>query len=220
MRLYLSSYRVGDRPDDLRAAISGRTVGVVCNALDHVNATRRGQYVSSNRDELSALGVATTELDLRQFFRDAPRLRRELDRLGAVWVCGGNTFVLRQAMHLSGLDLLLGDLLDSPFVYGGFSAGVCVLAPRLEGLHHVDDPTLCPYPGSQTLWDGLGILDYLVLPHFRSDHPESEAVEKDVAYCADHGIPFRTLRDGQVIVAEVFTGPRVRERLVNLDSKV
>lgn len=211
MKLYLSSYRVGGRPDDLRAATSSKTVGVVCNALDHVDAPDREKYVSGNHAELSSLGIATTELDLRRFFGDAARLRREVDRLGAVWVCGGNTFVLRQAMQLSGLDVLLRDRIDSPFVYGGFSAGVCVLAPRLDGLHHVDDPTVCPYAGSQVSWEGLGILDYLVLPHFRSEHPESKAIEKDVAYCAERGIPFRTLRDGQVIVGEVFNGPRMRE---------
>jgi dipeptidase E len=213
MRLYLSSYRVGDRPDVLRAMTSGRTVGVVCNALDHIDADERAQYVSSNRSELDALGIATTELDLRGFFGDVPRLGRELDRLGAVWVCGGNTFVLRQAMHLSGLDTLLGERIGSSFVYGGFSAGVCVLAPRLEGLHHVDDASVRPYPGSETSWKGLGILDYLVLPHFRSQHPESEAVERDVAYCAEHGIAVRTLRDGQVIVGEVANGHRLSERV-------
>lgn len=220
MKLYLSSYRVGDRPGALQALTRGRKVGVVCNALDHVDASGRERYVSGNRDELGALGIGTTELDLRRFFGDAAGLRRELDRLGAVWVCGGNTFVLRQAMRLSGLDMLLSERIGSSFVYGGFSAGVCVLAPRLEGLHHVDDPAVRPYPGSEVLWDGLGILDYLVLPHFRSQHPESEAIEMDVAYCAGHGIPFRTLRDGQVIVGEVFRGARVRELPVSLDFEV
>lgn len=219
MKLYLSSYRVGDRPDALQAATSSRTVGVVCNALDHIDVIGRESYVSSNRSELEGLGIATAELDLREFFDDVVSLRRELDRLGAVWVCGGNTFVLRQAMHLSGLDTLLRERIGSSFVYGGFSAGVCVLASRLEGLRHVDDPTVCPYPDSAVLWEGLGILDYLVLPHFRSDHPESEPIEKDVAYCAEHGIPFRTLRDGQVIVGEVFSGPRVREVAVSAPGR-
>jgi dipeptidase E len=218
MKLYLSSYRVGDRPALLQAMTSGNTVGVVCNALDHVDAVGRERYVSSNRDELEGLGITTTELDLRRFFGDAAGLRLELDRLGAVWVCGGNTFVLRQAMRLSGLDTLLGERLGGSFVYGGFSAGVCVLAPRLEGLHHVDDPAVRPYPDSVALWEGLGVLDYLVLPHFRSQHPESDAIERDVAYCIEHGIPFRTLRDGQVIVGEVFTGARVRELPASLDS--
>jgi len=79
---------------------------------------------------------------------------------------------------------------------------VCVLAPRLEGLHHVDDPTVCPYPGSSVIWEGLGILDYLVLPHYKSDHPESANIDRDVEYCTKNGIPFRTLRDGEVIIED------------------
>jgi dipeptidase E len=78
-----------------------------------------------------------------------------------------------------------------------------VLAPRLDGLHHVDDPTVRPYPGSEVIWEGLGFLDYLVLPHYKSDHPESEAIDRDVEYCLEHGIAFRTLRDGQVLITEI-----------------
>ena len=43
MRLYLSSYRVGDRSDVLQVVTSNKTVGVVCNALDHVDASAREQ---------------------------------------------------------------------------------------------------------------------------------------------------------------------------------
>jgi dipeptidase E len=67
-------------------------------------------------------------------------------------------------------------------------------------LHHVDDPRVRPYPGSDVIWEGLGLLDYLVLPHYRSNHPESALIEQDVAYCSARGIAFRTLRDGEVII--------------------
>ena len=53
------------------------------------------------------------------------------------------------------------------------------------------------------LWEGVGLLDYLVLPHYQSDHPESPAIDLEVAYCREQRIPFRTLRDGEVIVAEI-----------------
>jgi dipeptidase E len=48
----------------------------------------------------------------------------------------------------------------------------------------------------------LNILDYVIVPHFESDHPESEAVVKAVAYLIKHKIPFRTLRDGEVIIID------------------
>ena len=116
-----------------------------------------------------------------------------MEDLDGVWVRGGNTFVLRQAMRLSGLDDVLTDLLASDFLYGGYSAGVCVLAPSLRGLGQVDDPTASPYPGSEVIWEGLGLLDYLILPHYQSDHPESADVDKEVEYCKREGMPFKTL---------------------------
>jgi dipeptidase E len=129
-----------------------------------------------------------------------------------VWVRGGNTFVLRYAMATSGADLLVTDLIRrNAIVYAGYSAGVCVLAPSLRGLEAdgLDDPNLVPsaYGPAEPIWDGLGLLDYLILPHFESPgHPETEAVGRAVERFRADGIAHRTLRDGQAIVID---GPRM-----------
>jgi dipeptidase E len=70
-------------------------------------------------------------------------------------------------MRLSGFDELVGDLNATDFLYGGCSAGVCVLAPNLDALQHVDDPSVTPYVNSVIVWEGLGLLDDLVLPHYQ-----------------------------------------------------
>jgi len=202
MKLYLSSFRVGDRAKELQLLASGKKIGFVPNALDHAEAQARATSNAKSFGEVRDLGLDVISLDLREFFGNRAALRARLASLGGVWVRGGNAFVLRQAMHLSGFDDMLMDVAGTDFLYGGYSAGVCVLAPRLEGLHHVDDPTVCPYPGSSVIWEGLGILDYLVLPHYKSDHPESANIDRDVEYCTKNGIPFRTLRDGEVIIED------------------
>tara|TARA_Y100000310_G_scaffold53810_1_gene49343 strand:+ start:340 stop:636 length:297 start_codon:yes stop_codon:yes gene_type:complete len=95
------------------------------------------------------------------------------------------------------------ELRDSEIVYGGYSAGICVLAPTLKGLHIVDDPNAKQYGEEhETIWDGLGILDYTIAPHYDSDHPESEDVNKEIEYCKEHDIPYKPLRDGEVIIIE------------------
>jgi dipeptidase E len=203
MRLYLSSFRIGDRADELVELVAGRPIGFVPNAMDHVPSAARAASNARSVVDLTALGIAAVELDLRQYFNDAHGLVRALDSVGGVWVRGGNTFVLRQAMRLSGFDTLLQARLATDFLYGGYSAGVCVLAPRLDGLQHVDDPSARPYPNSDVIWEGVGLLDYLILPHYQSDHPESAAVELDVAYCRAHNIAFHPLRDGEVVVTEI-----------------
>src|SRR5689334_9393331 len=183
MHLYLSSFRVGDRRAELIELMAGRTVGFVPNAMDHVEPRARSDSNARSRLEITSLGLELVELDLREYFGDARRLAERLDDIAGVWVRGGNTFVLRQAMHLSGFDALLHERVGTDFVYGGYSAGVCVLAPRLEGLQQVDDPSLRPYAGSDVIWEGVALLDYLILPHYQSDHPESAAIDLEVAYC-------------------------------------
>jgi dipeptidase E len=44
------------------------------------------------------------------------------------------------------------------------------------------------------------VLPYAIVPHYRSDHPESAAVETVAERYQATGVPHRTLRDGQVIV--------------------
>lgn len=204
MNLYLSSFRIGERGDDLRRLAAGRRIGFIPNALDHVEPEARERSNALGLDEIRDVGLEAESLDLREYFGRTEALRARIDDLGGVWVRGGNTFVLRQAMSLSGFDEILVPLYESEFLYAGYSAGVCVLAPGLEGLQHVDDPTVRPYPGAEVIWEGLAILEDLILPHYRSDHPESPAIDREVEYCTAKGIPFKTLRDGEVLILEGF----------------
>jgi dipeptidase E len=89
-------------------------------------------------------------------------------------------------------------------VYGGYSAGVCVLIPSLRGLEIVDDPeAVTQVYGDRPIWDGLGVLDHAIVPHFDSpDHPESEACGRVAAHYRATGVPHRTLRDGEVLVID------------------
>ncbi len=202
MKLYLSSFGVGDSTARLSEMMGTGPVAMIPNAMDHVGEPDRTLSNERARGQIEALGIEVEEIDLRDFFDARGALPSALEPFAGVWVRGGNTFVLRRAMSLSGFDTLLPDLLASGKVYGGYSAGVCVLAPSLEGIGRVDDPDVDPYGLGRTIWEGLAVLPYLVLPHYRSDHPESRAIDGEVEYCERHGIAFRTLRDGEVIVVD------------------
>jgi len=67
----------------------------------------------------------------------------------------------------------------------------------------VDDATINPYGGYEIEWSGMELLDFVLVPHFESDHPESEAVNGVVQYMKEHDILHRTLRDGDVIIKEL-----------------
>ena len=72
------------------------------------------------------VGIDVEVLDLVTHFGDSAGLERTLARLGGAWVRGGNTFVLRQAVRLSGFDSIITRVRGADFLYAGYSAGICV----------------------------------------------------------------------------------------------
>lgn len=201
MKLYLSSFGLGNQPDHLRKLVNGNNALIILNALDH-NETVRSKFLKSQTEELNQLGFKVSELDLRDYFGKANQLEDLISNNNVVWINGGNTFILRKAMKLSGFDkIITGLLTEDKIVYGGFSAAVVVLHKDLHGLDITDDPNQVPngYP-SKTVWDGLGLLDFSVAVHYESDHPESHLTDQEIEYYKEHNIPYKTLRDGEVIL--------------------
>ena len=206
MRLYLSSDRVGDRAGSLLTLLgNGKRAALIENALDLYSQEARDMHrreVYDPASELASLGIAATPLDLRRYFGRAEALAAELSSYDLVWAVGGNAFVLRRAMKQSGFDDVITRMLDNDqIVYGGFSAGAVVAAPTLAGLQLMDDPADVPSGyDAEPVWDGLGLIDHSIVPHYRSPHPESAAAERAVRQLCGQGLRYRALRDGEVIV--------------------
>ena len=203
MRLFLSSYGLGNAPDELPALVgNNKRTAIIMNSQDTKTPESRAERLQREIDSLTALGLQPEELDLRQYFGKSDELKEFIKNFGLVWVRGGNVFVLRKAFKQSGFDEIITDLLkNDQIAYGGYSAGVCVLAPSLHGVELVDpkDETVEGYD-IEIVWDGLGILGYAVAPHYKSDHPESDDVNKYVEHLADNHMLFKTLRDGEIII--------------------
>jgi dipeptidase E len=205
VKFYLSSYHLCDQPERLSALeAKNNRVAVVQNALDAYSDLERRQYgLRREFADLKAIGLLPEELDLRLFFGKTAELQKCIEGFGYLWVTGGNTFVLRRAFFLSGLDSILQKKLDEDdFVYSGYSAGICVLAPTLKGIHLADDPQAIPKGSSETIWSGLGFIPYCIAPHYRSNHPESLLIEKSVEYFIEQKIPFVVLRDGEALILD------------------
>lgn len=206
LRLYLSSFRIGRHGERLVGMAKGRKAAIIMNACDGHSAEGRAERLEGEMQALSELGFEPRELDLRDFFDDADttRLEEALAEFDLVWVRGGNVFVLFRAMKQSGLGPVLRRLLErDAFVYGGYSAGIDVLAGDIKGVELVDDPNEVPAGyADDIVWDGLAVLPFAVAPHYKSDHPESAAIDDLVAHYIDNHIGFVALRDGEVIVQE------------------
>lgn len=204
MKLYLSSYRLGDHPEQLAELVGGnKKVAVIPNAVDFsTDLERLAKGREREADDLRAIGLDPEELDLREYFGRPEELEAKLKEYGLIWARGGNSFILRRAMRRSGLDGILRKLVrDDDIVYGGYSAGVSVIGPTLKGVELVDDPAIVPEGyESEIIWDGVGLVDFSFAPHRQSDHPESATMEKVVEFYKKNNMPFRGLKDGEVII--------------------
>jgi dipeptidase E len=205
VRLYLSSFRMGDHPEHLTALVGagGRRAVVIANAMDDAPADVRRGGVERELAALTDLGFDPVELDLRDYFGQERRLRRDLAGVALAWLRGGNVFMLRFALFRSAGDVVLGDLLAADaLVYAGYSAGGCVLSSTLRGLELVDDAgAVMRIYGSQPVWDGLALLSEAFLPHYQSPgHPETAAIDLVAARYQAAGAGYRPLRDGQALL--------------------
>jgi dipeptidase E len=205
VRLYLSSFRMGDHPEHLLALAGrdGRRAVVIANAMDAAPPEVRRAAVELELAALTDLGLDAVELDLRGYFGHQQRLRRDLAGVAVAWLRGGNVFMLRYALYRSGADAVFCELLAADaLVYAGYSAGPCVLSSSLRGLELVDDPDAVTQAyGAPPVWDGLALLDEAFVPHYRSPgHPETVAIEQVVARYRAEGVAYRALHDGQALL--------------------
>ena len=203
--MYLSSFRMGSCPERLMELTRGRTRAVViANATDTYPPEDRPEAVNRELSALTDLGFEATELDLRDHF-DPGDVAAALSETDLVWIRGGDTFALRYSLARTGADRQITELLrEDAVAYGGYSAGICVLAPTLRGLEISDDPlSVKRLFDDEPLWDGLGILDFCLVPHVGGPGQPGDPNCEQIAelYRAD-GTPHQTLRDGEVLVID------------------
>jgi dipeptidase E len=205
MKYYLSSYEIGNETEKLKTLVPKGKIGYIPNARDFTSADpeRRAKRNEKDMGSLRELDLEVEMVNLQDYFGKQDELKKRLEELGAIFISGGNVFVLRQAMKLSGLDEILnGFREDENFLYAGYSAAGCVLAPSLKGMDLVD-PLDTPYSEQKEIvWDGLGFVDWRFMPHWDSNHPESADIDKEIAYSKENNIPYRAIRDGEVIIIE------------------
>ena len=205
MKLYLSSYGLGNHPDRLRKLVGeNKSAAIIMNAQDLATPENRRARIDIEIQAMMGLGLRPEELDLRHYFDDPTQMVEKLKEYGLLWIRGGNVFVLQRAMRQSGFDKCIRSLIESEkLVYAGFSAGSCAATPHLHGIELVDDANTVPEGyDPEIIWEGLDLVPYSIAPHYRSDHYESEAIEKTVEYFKNHEISYKTLQDGQAIVMD------------------
>lgn len=205
MRLFLSSQDFGKYGHVAKELCGDNTkAAFIKNAQDDKSDEERNFSTPQKKLMFEQLGFVFEEIDLRAYFGKTQQLREKLLEFGSVWCAGGNTYILRRAMKASGLDEILKEFIaDDRIVYGGWSAGACITAQSLHGMERGDRPSpeaVPPeYPIKETLWDGLGFVDFSIIPHCNMDWFVDAAKATEVNYI-QKDIPYIKLNDGDVVV--------------------
>lgn len=204
MKLYLSSFELGNKTDILKQWVekNDNKILLITNARDlKENKKEEQEKIRSYCELLQNIGFKVEILDLQKYFYKEEELNKYLKNYKAFCVIGGNVFVLRIAMKLSGFDKFLIENKYSNLLYIGWSAGSCVLSKKLNGLNLVDEP-VNPYNTDEIIYDGIGFLDKIFVPHYKSDHKESYLIDNVVNYLIENKIEFDTFKDGEVLIKD------------------
>lgn len=158
--LLLLSLGLGAVPAFLaERAPAGRplTIGYVPDAaLPYADAP----FVAAERDRVAALGHPL--VDVRLTGSDPAAVATALDGVDALYVAGGSTFALLDALRSSGADAVVVERVRAGLAYIGSSAGSVVAGPSIEPVSLMDDPADAP---GLTDLRGLGLTEAVVVPH-------------------------------------------------------
>ena len=207
MKFYLSSYKYGNenKQDFLKKWIKnyGKKIIYISNSRDYrEDSVEKALSIEKDKNMLKNIGFEIMDLSLKDYFGKQDELEKYLSQYNTFCLIGGNVFVLRKAMELSGFDKFIKkNLYNENMLYIGYSAGICLLGNTLKGLELVDEP-INVYNSDGIIYDGLKIFSETLVPHYKSNHPETEAIDRVVEYLEKNNIDFITLHDGDVIIKE------------------
>lgn len=180
----------------LEPELKGRTVTFIPTA-SMKDAT--GIFNRMAKWRLRALGLNVREIDVAvASYHD---IRDTIASSDMIYVTGGNTFYLMQALRYSSADRLIEQAVHDGIIYIGESAGAVVAGPNIEYIKRMDSEDPAPYLNGYT---GMGMVDFNIVPHI--DGPTLGESAADIMLHDDGTHTLVPIRDDQAVLVN---GPRI-----------
>ena len=202
MVLYLSSQKFGKDEFYLKEWINNHNnkILLIFNAMDVKGKEKINNNIKEDVSLLEKIGFDVNIIDLKEYFDKYAELKQICQNYNAFCVMGGNVFVLRQAMKYSGFDVFLKEInADDDYLYIGYSAGSCVLSEQLDILKTVDEP-IDFYNKGEIIYDGIGLIRYTFIPHYKSNYHKAHLIDEIVNKCKNEKINYKAFKDGEVTI--------------------
>lgn len=204
MILYLSSQKFGNNTTILKQWIKkhNNRILLIFNALDKKSEEKINKNIDEDTTLLNEIGFDVKTIDLKNYFGKQEKLKQEISEYNAYCIMGGNVFILRQAMKYSGFDKILKEnSLKEEYLYIGYSAGSCIISQNIKYFDIVDEP-IDFYKKDSIIYEGIGIINYAIIPHYKSNYHKADLIDKVLEKCKKENIKYKVLRDGEVIIEE------------------
>lgn len=192
MKLFLSSIAISAEQLQAFLSLVGKRTPqelklvLIENAADTYSEDKKG-WMYDNRAQLMANGFQIDHVDLKQYVAEPKDLKQRLNANDVLWLGGGNSYYLRWILRETKADTLIKELVAGGKVYGGGSAGAMVAGPTLHYFEPAEHPDLAP----ELIYDGLGLTDTVVVPHWADPTKYGPIMQ---------GVEEKLLRDGYKVV--------------------
>lgn len=185
----------------MRAFLGGTTSGgpLRVGYIGDAQAAYAGApFVAAERRAIEVLGHELVDITMRDL--TASEFAETLSGVDAVYVAGGSTFALLEALKVTGGDIVLAERVREGLPYIGCSAGSIIVGPDIAPASLMDDPADGP---ALTDWAGLGLIDRTVIPHadgLLAPYPPSLIDETIARYGSSHRL--LPLHDDQALLVD------------------
>ena len=178
MKLFLCSHfsSVGSL---IKEEIDNKKVAFIPTASLHEGYTG---YVGSARKLFKKLGASVTEIDIST--EAYSTIQAVFEDADVIYFTGGNSFFLMNQLRKTETDELLKKELANGKLMIGESAGAIICAPTIQYIEQMDEK---PEDYSQEDNEGLGLIDFYVLPHYLTA-PFKKITERIMAEFSDLNI--------------------------------
>lgn len=154
----------------------------------------RAGYARQARERLSKMGYAVESVE------EGSSPAEAVAAAEAIFIGGGNTFRLLDALQRSGLLTAIRERVRAGAPYIGSSAGSIVACPTLQTTK--DMPIVKPQS-----FEALGLVEFQISPHFLDPDPSSTHMgetqeERIVQYLEENDRPVAGLREGAMLRIE------------------
>jgi dipeptidase E len=135
-----------------------------------------------------------TEFDVKN--KTNNELEVALQDIDLLYVTGGNTYYLLEAMNQIGFKETLINFLQKGGVYMGSSAGSIVMCPDIDFVREMDEPDKASLDSTA----GCALVDFAIMPHI--DQPRFNNIFEKTLKTTNKGKQIIGLRDNQALWVE------------------